>query len=175
MIAQESQLKLQAYLDGELAEGERAEVEALMARDAEAMALFAELSNTTKALAGHEAEIHLPESREFFWSKIERQIERERQSKPVREPARMSLFAWVQRHLMPVSGAALLACLIGTFALRGDGSVIGVGETELASDDMGSYTYRDQEQDVTMVWLYDHSDDSQDGATSDGGRDVAPQ
>ena len=32
---------------------------------------------------------------------------------------------------------------------------------ELASDDMGAYTFRDQQQKMTMVWLYDRNDDSQ--------------
>jgi anti-sigma factor RsiW len=159
MIAQELQFKLQAYLDGELPAKERGEIEALMARDAEARALFAELENTTNALTDHEAGCRLPESREFFWSKIDHQIEREGQP-AASEPGKVSWFAWLQRRLLPVSGAALLACLIGTFALHSMGSGGELGEMDMASDDMGSYTYRDQAQGVTMVWLYDRNEDS---------------
>ena len=62
-MKQELQLKLQAYLDGELPEGEAREVAGLLAQDAEARALLAELKNTRAALAGFEADIKLPESR----------------------------------------------------------------------------------------------------------------
>src|SRR5258707_14151177 len=74
---QELQLKLQAYLDGELPDGEAAEARELIARDGEAQALVAELANTSAALAGHEAEGKLPETREFYWSKIQREIARQ--------------------------------------------------------------------------------------------------
>ena len=86
----EQQLKLQAYLDGELPDSEVRAVADWIAKDAEAAGLLAELKNTRGALAGFEAEIKLPESREFYWSKIAREIERaERveQSVPARTPA----------------------------------------------------------------------------------------
>ena len=57
-----------------------------LARDREAAALLEELRNTRAALAGFEAEVRLPESREFFWSKIEREIQR--LEAPAPRPAR---------------------------------------------------------------------------------------
>ena len=57
----DAQLKLQAFLDGELPESEAREVANWVARDKEATALLAELRNTRQALAGFEAVMTLPE------------------------------------------------------------------------------------------------------------------
>jgi len=74
---QEQQLKLQAFLDGELAGSEAREILAWTQRDREAAALLAELKNTRQALLKAEPPLSLSESREFFWSKIEREIQRQ--------------------------------------------------------------------------------------------------
>ena len=50
----DAQLKLQAFLDGELPEAEANEVANWLARDREAVALLAELRNTRKAMVGFE-------------------------------------------------------------------------------------------------------------------------
>jgi len=71
---EEFQLKLQAYLDGELSKKETREVETWLASDKEAQLLLAELKTTNRALSIFEQELKLPESREFFWSKIQREI-----------------------------------------------------------------------------------------------------
>src|SRR5438445_3348784 len=105
----EDQLKLQAYLDGELPEAEAREVANWLAQDREAVALHAELRNTRQAMVGLEVGIELPESREFFWSKIEREILRQQAPEPVARP--MALLALLRRLLMPAGGLALLAIL----------------------------------------------------------------
>jgi anti-sigma factor RsiW len=152
------ELKLQAYLDGELAPRETAEVEESLAKDADGQALLGELRTTKTLLAGNETDFKLPESREFFWSKVQREIERqERTPAPVR---RMSWLAWARHHLASVSGAALLACLLGVMVLRGGGSGP-LAEMDMASDDMGAYTFRDDQHKMTVVWFYDKSDDSE--------------
>ena len=115
-MKQELQLKLQAYLDGELPDGEARPVAGLLAQDAEARALLAELKNTRAALAGFEADIKLPESREFYWSKIEREIQRQ---SPKVEPERKfaSPFAFFLRRLATVGAVAVLA-IVGMVAIR---------------------------------------------------------
>jgi len=70
----EVQLKIQAYLDGELPETEAREIANLLAKDKEAVALHSELRNTRQSLSGFEVGVELPESRDFFWSKIKRDI-----------------------------------------------------------------------------------------------------
>ena len=130
MIDQDAQLKLQSYLDGELPAREAAKVRDWVARDQEAQTLLEALRGMNTVLAGHEAECKLPESREFYWSKIQREIERQPQPEPVR---RESWLAWLQRHVMPVAGMALVVGLCGFLALHSGGPAK-TGEMELASD-----------------------------------------
>jgi len=78
----EKQLKLQAFLDEELSEAEAKEVASWLAKDQEATLLLAELRNTRQSMARFEAGVRLPESREFYWSKIEREIERLEPARP---------------------------------------------------------------------------------------------
>jgi anti-sigma factor RsiW len=160
----EAQLKLQAYLDGELPAAEAAEVQDWVARDADARSLLAELKNTAAALEGQETVVALPESREFYWSKIQREIERPEAEAPatVRPVTGISWVSWLRRQFAPVAGVASLAIVLGLLLTRpsagpaSDSSVI-----ELASDDMGSHTFRDQDQHITVVWLDDRTLDSE--------------
>ena len=71
----EFDLKLQAYLDGELGAREARQLEARVQADPRAQALLSELRTTAGCLRGNEPEYKLPETREFYWSKIERAIE----------------------------------------------------------------------------------------------------
>src|ERR1700731_3639121 len=81
----EAQLKLQAFLDGELPEAEARELSDKARQDPEATALLGELRLTREAFKGFEQDIKLPESREFYWSKIQRQLEpQEVASQPAR-------------------------------------------------------------------------------------------
>jgi anti-sigma factor RsiW len=156
MMDQDSQfLKLQAYLDGELSAKEKAEVADWLAKDREAQLLLAELQNTNAALDGYETEIKLPESREFFWSKIEREIKRENAAPVARQS--FSFVTWLQRHMVPVSGVAV-ACVALLLVLQLSPAGSQVAEIELSSNDMGVATYRNQQEKMTMVWLYDKSD-----------------
>ena len=157
MSNHDSELKLQAYLDGELSGREAAEVKALLERDADGQALLAELRNTKTAMAQGEAELKLPESHEFFWSKVQREIER--QEKAVAPAPKMSWISWVRHHLVSVGGAVALTCVMGVMLFSsGNGPL---AEMEMTSDDMGAYTFRDQQAKMTVVWFYDKSDDSE--------------
>src|SRR3954453_21440778 len=111
-MTEDQQLKLQAFFDGELPEKEGREVAAWLAKDADATGLLGELRNTRKALADHEPALKVPESREFYWSKIQRDIER---LEPVAAPAKSpSLFVLLRGLLVPVGAVAgvVLAGLI---------------------------------------------------------------
>ena len=147
----EFQLKLQAYFDGELSNREAREVEAALTADAEARALLAELRNTQSALAEFDAAIKLPETREFYWSKIQREIHRQEKATANR-PA--SIPAW--RRLLIPSGAfaaVAIAALLGAHQMGwlGGGARSPQIETYLA--DSGAMTYRDQQERMTVVWL----------------------
>ena len=156
MSNHDSELKLQAYLDGELPTREAAEVKAWLEGEPDGQALLAELRNTKAAMTEGEAELKLPESREFFWSKVQREIERQEKSAAV-APA-LSWVSWVRHHLVSVGGAVALTCVMGIMLLGTGGGPL--SEVEMTSDDMGAYTFRDQQAKMTVVWFYDKSDDS---------------
>jgi anti-sigma factor RsiW len=149
-MTEEQQLKLQAFLDGELPESDTRAVASWLAGDADATALLGELKNTRNALKGFETDIKLPESREFYWSKIKREIER---TAPAPAPVpRASLFTWVRRALVPIGVAAMLvvAGFLTFNQLAGGQRAIAVNSM-LA--DAGAFTYRDESQGMTVVWL----------------------
>jgi anti-sigma factor RsiW len=148
----DAQLKLQALLDGELPEAEASEVTQWLARDTEAAALRDELRNTGEALAGFEAGIQLPESREFFWSKVQREIERLKTPAVKAAPAPLS--ALLRRFLIPASAiAALLVAGVVLTRPIGPSGLTPAAEIETALADSGAFTYRDYSAGTTLVWL----------------------
>lgn len=149
MMDYDRQLKLQAYLDGELAPADARRMEEWLAKDADAQALAAELRSTTSTLAGFEEGLRLPESREFFWSKIEREIRTQPQSAPA--PPAASLFASWRRFLVPAGSLAALA-LVALVAVLGPERA-SVPEFESALNDPGAFTYRDYVAGTTLIWL----------------------
>jgi len=146
---------LQAYLDGELPEAEAREVAKLLAQDQEAVLLQGELRNTRQALKGSEAIVQLPESREFYWSKIAREIER--LDRPERVEQKRPFIFRLQRFLVPVTGALAVAIFLGITLINSSTGTT-LGETELASEDMGAITFRSESEGMTTVWLYNRGD-----------------
>jgi anti-sigma factor RsiW len=147
-----AQLKLQALLDGELPEAEASETTQWLARDQEAAALLEELRNTHAALSGFKDEVRLPESREFFWSKIEREIQR--LERPAPPPVPVPVFAWLRRWLVPASAVAVV--LIAGLVLTRPTGPLGhatAAEFETALSDAKAFTYRDYSAGTTLVWL----------------------
>jgi hypothetical protein len=141
-------LKLQSWVDGELPDRESRQMAELVRTDKEAAALAAELKTTKGFLAGNGLEAKLPESREFYWSKIERAIERAGVDTEEREPG--SWLVALRRLLVPATGFALVAFLtvasLGVFNRdRGEGS--------LASDDPIRYLVQEENlsKDVDIV------------------------
>jgi len=153
MIDHEIQLKIQAFLDGELAGTEAREIAALIAKDRDAAALHTELKNTRRALATEQGMQH-PESREFFWSKIRRDIERLEQTKPAPavEPT-PSLWHLIKRLLKPVAAVAAVVVL-GTILLQ-PSAPNGGSDVQVASTDMDAITFRDDANGTTYVWFAD--------------------
>ncbi len=167
----DAQLKLQAYLDGELPPHEAADVKAWLDRDPEAHALLTELQNTSSALTGHEAGVKLPESGDFFWSKIKGEIER--QSRAETAAPRSSLAAWFWRSLIPAGALALVCALV----LRSGNSQAApefTPEMDVASDTMAATTYRSQDTGLTSVWFYNR-DQTSDSAQPAAAGSVQPQ
>jgi len=161
----EVQLKIQAYLDGELPETEAREIANLLAKDKEAVALHSELRNTRQSLSGFEVGVELPESRDFFWSKIKRDIER-LESVEVSEPS-PSIFAAWRRLLVPAGAIAALAIAVLIANHQGITGSGFQGRLEASRSDPGTFVYRDYSGGATLVWLSypAEEDDRQDQAS----------
>jgi anti-sigma-K factor RskA len=144
----ETQLKIQAYLDGELSEREAQDIATLIAREQDASNLATELKNTRQAVAGFENGIKLPESREFYWSKIEKALEVSATPASRTKKADWASSLW-RRLLIPVGTVAALAIA----ALLTLSPHSGNPEMESAMSDPGAFTYRDFSTGTTLVWL----------------------
>ncbi|HTG44562.1 MAG TPA: hypothetical protein VK633_08520 [Verrucomicrobiae bacterium] len=157
----DTQLKVQAYLDNELSPNEARKVAGLISSDREAQELYNELKDTREILTHHEPALKLEESREFYWSKIQRQIESSE-----REPETPAASPWWIRLLAPVVGtAALFALLLAVMNpsqrvlnrsevdLAGASTSGFVHEVEELAPDVSTITFRSEAEGVTVVWV----------------------
>ena len=117
-MKQEDRLKIQAWLDGELAPQESAKIADLVDSNLEAKAVADELETIQTILKSGENGAKLEDSRDFYWSQIQRQIESEESTatkKPNRtqvlEPhssGQVSLLHW----LLPAGSLLAISALI---------------------------------------------------------------
>jgi len=150
------ELKVQAWLDGELPEREARRMGEWVARDAEASALAAELGCIRQAMFRNETAGALGEGREFYWSKIERQIQREA------GPGRTDDLPWYARlrqYMAPLAGAAALACVLLMAVWQGAPTFDEISST---GEGMEAVTFHDQSAQMTVVWLQDSSAGAED-------------
>ena len=155
MNTRDMHLKVQAYLDNELSPAEARKVGTWISSNPEARDLFNELKETREILMQNEPVLKLPESGEFFWSKIERSI-----ASAEREPAPAEARPWWTRFLAPVAGTVALFALVFTLVDRGGAHMqvtktIGdpaIHEFEEAPD-VSTITFRSEAEGVTVVWL----------------------
>jgi hypothetical protein len=141
---------LQAYLDNEVSSSEARQIASWIARDGEAKALYEELACTKSLLAPeNEPVVSVPDSREFYWSKIAREIERA-DREPVREVKRAP---WWIRVLAPIAGTAALAVFVFTsISFNAPGGPSHMAQIEHSETD-SSITYHSPEQNMTVVWI----------------------
>jgi hypothetical protein len=159
---EEQQLKLQAYLDGELAGREREEMAGLLAADEGARALHEELRHTRSALRENEPERRLDCTREFYWGGVERGIERSAfDTDSAASPGEVS---WLRRFFAPIAGAlavvALLFVTLSDFSFNPSPSspvATAESEWEVLHPETGMVNYRDYQNGITVVMLYDRS------------------
>ena len=160
MINHETELKLQAYLDGESSEAEAKGIADLLGCDAGAQTLYQELRIAKSLLAGNELERKLPEPPEFYWSKIQRHIERleSTQADGLTETAASR---WWTRFLAPVGVLAALAVFVAV-ALRnpeGGGRFLALDdshEIETPLEETSSFSFRSEAAAMTVVWVDSH-------------------
>jgi anti-sigma factor RsiW len=165
----EQQLKLQAFLDGELPEWEAREVAAWIQHDCAAATLLEELKNTRQALFDYEPELPMSEAREFYWSKIEREIQK-LESEEKQTNGRAINWGHV---LWPIGAAAVcfIVVLLETartnhlektvaFSANTDGPVV-----VTVQPDSDATTYCDEASGTTLVWFTGPTDVSSNSVT----------
>lgn len=149
----ENLLKLQAYLDDELTAEEARQVSAWLANDPEAQTVCRHLRDTKAWFAGNELPVKVPESREFYWSKIEREIARlevasDRQPSPVAR--------WWMRLAVPLAGVAVLVFLL-LFAVKPfsrSGALAGYfHEIDTPLEEANAISFHSQAAGMTVVWI----------------------
>lgn len=148
------ELKLQALVDGELDARERREVEALLAGDASVAALMQELNWTKAAVIGNEAALALPESREFFWSKVQRGIAAEAQHQAL-VPQTSS--PWWAKLLFPASGLAAMVAVM--FVLSGPRATTDDALNENVAEDINAYSFHSEAEKMSVVYVSDENAD----------------
>jgi len=157
----DAQLKLMAYLDGELPAEEVAEIESLIKADQEAADLVSELRWAQEAISGNELEIKVPETREFYWSKISKAIEFE-EKQAERAAGSSEKLKWWNKILLPFAGVAAVA-LVFTFAnpnqtpqVDGPAPVIDNPESAIQLDE-----YYDEQEQTSMIWVTTDSEEEE--------------
>lgn len=151
---QQTQLKLQAYLDQELSGPEAREMAALLESDAEARALASELKEVIGVVRQNELAVTLPESREFYWSKIERAIRQGQvPATAPAEPAERS-FSWM-RLFAPAGALAVVLMLSLTVILTSNGPqpVSYLHEIETPLQETSAISFHSHSTGVTVVWV----------------------
>ena len=157
----ELHLRVQSYLDGELSDREARQVETRLSQDADARALQAELAMAKGFLKANEPERQVPDSREFYWSKIQREIER---AESVVISSGQSPWATWRKFLVPVAGVALVALMVvSTIRFNAvptmDPYVSHLAEIENLSEHSGSFSFRSQSENMFVVWVYDRTEE----------------
>jgi anti-sigma factor RsiW len=151
------QLKVQAYLDNELSAGDARSVSKLISSDAEARDLYTELQSTKDVLIHNEPDISVPDSRDFYWSQIQRRI-----ASAERAPALAQPRPWWLRMLAPAAGTvALFAILLSVMdpntqkavaPTQNQAAVAPLHKVE-ESADVSLFTFRSESEGVTLVWV----------------------
>jgi len=104
-------LDLQAYVDGELGADRRAEVERLLKdADAESRQLVDGLRQIAQLVRENEPAATVPDSREFYWSQIQRRIAAE-ESRGSRAKVASNAIRWL-RWIAPALGVAAVAVVL---------------------------------------------------------------
>lgn len=149
----ETELRLQAWLDGELPSAEAREVAALVERDPAARALWQELRVTKGVLNANELERELPAAREFYWSQIERQIRQLEAAEAV--PPRPHWFSAWLKYGAPALILTALAIMVIAPNLRLGTPVAVNSRAEMDSplDDISFFTFRSESEGMTVLWV----------------------
>ncbi len=151
MITDDLKLKLQAGLDGELPPDEAREIALLVQKDADAAALQKELRMIREVLVANEPACAVPETREFYWSKIAREIEKTTPA-PASE-GQPSIWALLARWFVPAGAAALLIATVLTIGKYNTKRTALLHEFSTPLEETSVVEFQDPKTGVTVVWL----------------------
>ena len=159
---EETLMQVQAYLDNELTPADARKVAEVISTDPEARAIYQELKDTREILTTTgEAPLQLQDTREFYWSQIQRRIAA---AEP--RPATASINSWWLRLVAPLAGAAALFAVLLSLSDRSQPIT-----TEMASStpatvgpqmsfhhvesqpEYSTITFRSESEGITVVWV----------------------
>ena len=150
-------LTVQAHVDGELPADQAGAVGARIQQDAESRHLAEELASTRELLALGEPEHKLAESREFYWSKIQRQIDAEARAQERAARAPRSGVAWWLRFVVPAAAVALLLALAVPITMSRLGARHAISflghEIDSPLDETSTISFYSQADAMTVVWV----------------------
>jgi hypothetical protein len=152
-MKREMELQLQAWVDGELVNDlEVRACERWVNETPEAGQIVAALRATRAAIADGELPRSVPETREFYWSKIQRSIQAdERSVAPTRVPG------WWQRLLrlvIPAGAVAAVALLVLLPPMRDPARVnYGRAEIDTPLEDISGFSFRSDADGMNVVWV----------------------
>jgi anti-sigma factor RsiW len=149
----ERQLKLQAFLDGELSAKEARQVESGLKQDPELQALRLELQATSGWLRDNPPDRTLPVSRDFYWSQIEQRIQAVETPAPQSRPRTRLMSRWWWRWLAPLAAAGLFFVMFPPGRLAHlENRVLNGLEVE-SNPESNVVAFQSQEDGITVVWV----------------------
>jgi anti-sigma factor RsiW len=153
MNERDNALRVQAHVDGQLTGSEAAETARWISRDESQRALHDALRSIKTVLRTNELQRAVPETREFYWSQIERRI-------TVASAGRASHAGWLGwwlRWVVPIGATALLCGYWLWPAEERSGTGVGlllVGhEIETPLAETTSFAFRSESAAMTVVWV----------------------
>ena len=164
MNKNETELNVQALVDGELTGREAEELRRRLESDAELKALHTRLTAMRGLMVNSELPRTLPESGDFHWNKIAQSIEREdREAKRLARPAPgvNRLLRWVT----PLAGVGCILLLLTSLSRHNGPPALDIllgsdHELELSVDEIDVMTFNTGDDGMSIVWL-DYSIDLQ--------------
>lgn len=152
-MTEDARLKLQAWVDGELSAADAREVVRWAERDSEAAALVGQLRALRRCLAAGEPERVVPETREFYWAQIARQLP----PRPAASAARPGrAWGWRPGWFWWAPAAALLVGLAvwwGPGRQPAQNASARPPEIETPPSELGTFTFRSEAGQMTVVWV----------------------
>lgn len=145
----DTMLEIQAAADGELSGPQSLEVAGLLSQDAGARALAAELNGMRELLRRHETTLVVPDSREFYWSQVQRRMRQSVAPHPTSNHGLPSLMIW--RWLAPMMGVSALVAVV---ALTPFFSAQSSSQNPVAGRNQATtVTFSSEADGVTIHWI----------------------